>query len=169
MASSLTWIGHDCQVSEKPTRERPPTNDEVAARLRLLVASVERQANGAVSNSRQSIPNASVDITEVNPRRSDACRLSWIEMGGKELILYVGRGGCWERSRDVGGAAEIAEIVESVLAGRVTEIRAPGRSNVTATLADGTQKSSQVRSLGGILPIPFWRRLGRKVSYAPYQ
>ena len=156
-------------MSEKPTRERPPANDEVAALLRLLIASVERQATDAVSISRQSIPNASVDITEINPRRSDACRLSWIEMGDKELILYVGRGGCWEQSRDVGVVAEIAEIVESVLAGRVTEVRAPGRSSVTVTLADGTQKSSQVRSLGGILPIPFWRHLGRKVSYAPYR
>jgi hypothetical protein len=157
-------------VSEKPERERPPTDDAVAARLGLLVESVERQLGEAVNIRQESIPNASVETVRLDPQRPDACFVSWAELGVSELILQVGQGGRWELGRDLESVVLIERIVRAVIDGQVTEVRAPGRSKVTVNLDDGTQKSSVGHNAPlGLIPIPLWRRRGRSVSYSPYR
>lgn len=154
---------------EKAKWERPPADDDVGRRLRLLVESVENQLGEAVSVQRQSPPNASVEIVRLEPSRPDACFAAWIEMGGSELILCVGKGGRWELPRDVESVTFVEGAVEAVIDGRVVEVFAPGRSRVTVTLGNGTQRSSVVANFPwGIIPLPYWRRWGKLVRYSHY-
>lgn len=157
-------------ASRTRSRERPPVDDEVADRLRLLVQSVEGRLGQAVVVHKDSIRNAPVETLHLGPRRPDACPVSWAEMGGSELVLQVSGGGRWEMARNVESVSFIEQIVGAVIAGRVTEVIAPGHSKVTVTLGDGTEKSSVVHNdLLGLLPIPFWRSRGRSVSFSAYR
>lgn len=63
----------------------------------------------------------------------------------------------------------IEDIVRSVIAGRVAEVRVANRSRVTVTLANGTLAvETGADGLSGCLPIPFWPRWGKRIEYAAY-
>ncbi|SDZ39634.1 hypothetical protein SAMN05444365_1135 [Micromonospora pattaloongensis] len=105
----------------------------------------------------------------VTPRNPDARAFGWTDFSD-ELILEVGDyGGRWELEAGPEDVALLEDIVRSVIAGRVREVFAPGRSSVSVTLADASVETEiGGRGPTGCLPLPFWRRWSRSVQYAPY-
>jgi hypothetical protein len=88
-----------------------------------------------------------------------------------ELIVQAGNnGGRWELDRSVADAVLVESIAKAVIAGRVVETSAPGRSHVEVTLADGSSESETGYEgcLAALVPLPGWKHWGRKVRYAPY-
>ncbi|MCW3838928.1 hypothetical protein ONA70_02310 [Micromonospora yasonensis] len=106
----------------------------------------------------------------VTPRNPDARAFGWTDFSD-ELILGVGdHGGRWELEAGPEDLALLEDIARSVIAGRVREVFAPGRSAVSVTLADGSVETEiGGEAPAGCLPLPFWRRWSRSVQYAPYR
>ena len=110
-------------------------------------------------------------IVTIKPAEPTARDLSWMELRhGGGVVLQVGeQGGRWEL--DMPHDLDfMADLIGSVIAGRVVEVFARGRSRVTVTLADGTTETETgYDGCAGCLPLPFWRHWSRTVRYAPYR
>jgi hypothetical protein len=108
----------------------------------------------------------SVDVT---PRTPASRAFGWSDFSD-EIIVQVGDyGGRWELEAHPEDIALLEDIARSVIAGRVREVFAPGRSSVSVTLADGSiETETGAEAPRGCLPLPFWRRWSRTVQYAPY-
>lgn len=106
----------------------------------------------------------------VLPAREGARSIWWYERCD-EVVLGVGEeGGRWEFAADDDGLAFLEDVVRSTIAGRITEVLAPGRSRVVVVLADGSHEAETgYGGLRGCLPIPFWRRWSREIRYLPYR
>lgn len=107
----------------------------------------------------------------VKPSHPDALGVEWVDFG-LEIVLYVegGLGGRWELDSSNNDIDMLQAIVRSVVAGRVREVRAMRRSCVTVTLEDGTTLTETgAVAPEGCLPLPFWKRWGRRVEYSPYR
>ncbi|GIF95719.1 hypothetical protein [Catellatospora citrea] len=107
----------------------------------------------------------------ITPARAGACPVLWIDFGSG-IVLEVGAsfGGRWELETTQNDISFLGDVVRSVVAGRVREVLALGRSAITVTLGDGTP----AREVGyetphGCLPLPYWRRWSRGVQYLPYR
>jgi hypothetical protein len=149
--------------------DRPPMDDVVAHSLSRLSDSIEQQLGDAVVITHESVPNASVEITRISPRKPGGCPAWWIEMGASGLDLGVGQGGRWELRRDKEAVDRIERVTAAVVKGNVVEVFGPNRSQVTVSLDDGSQlRSRELRGLLAILPAPGWTKWGRKVPYAAY-
>jgi hypothetical protein len=105
----------------------------------------------------------------VLPRRPGARSVGWADFG-EEIVLQVGEfGGRWELGGDDEDLLLLEAVVRSVVAGRVTEILAPGRSRVIVVLADGErQVETGYQAPVGCIPLPLWPRWSRTVRYSPY-
>jgi len=106
----------------------------------------------------------------VLPRRPGARSVGWADLGS-EIILQVGEyGGRWELGSEDEDLLLLEAIVRSVVAGRVTEILAPGRSRVTVFLPDGQrQVETGYEAPVGCIPLPLWPRWSRTIRYPPYR
>ncbi|MFU8872298.1 hypothetical protein [Micromonospora sp. SL4-19] len=148
---------------DEPDTDQPPRTPtlKVARQLAKELAGV---ATVEVDRVKGGI---SVSITPSNP---DARAFGWTDFSD-ELILGVGDyGGRWELEAGPEDVALLEDIARSVIAGRVREVFAAGRSAVSVTLANGsveTEIGGEVPA--GCLPLPFWRRWSRSVQYAPYR
>jgi len=118
----------------------------------------------------ETIPGYPIRTLTVTPHRDGACPLSIV--AEQFLVIGVGSPGArWE----LGGTSEDGElargIVEAVVAGRVSERRAPLRSRVTVELGDGDRRDSTTREgcVSLLIPVPGWTRWGRVTRYAPYR
>ncbi|MEU9510423.1 hypothetical protein AB0D32_29555 [Micromonospora sp. NPDC048170] len=143
------------------TDERPRTLTlEIAKRLAEELSGV---ATVEIDDVKGGI---SVDVT---PHNADARAFGWVDFSD-QLILAVGdHGGRWELEAVSEDVALLEDIARSVIAGRVREVFAPGRSAVSVTLADGSVETEiGGEAPTGCLPLPFWRRWSRSVQYAPY-
>lgn len=104
----------------------------------------------------------------LEPRRTDALGISWLH-SDDEVVLSVGSGGRWELEPTEQDVQYLEDIVLSVVAGRVAEVKGKRRARVLVTLADGTVDTSTVYDgLRGLLPRPA-RSRGTRRTFAPYQ
>ncbi|MGC5309241.1 hypothetical protein [Micromonospora zamorensis] len=105
----------------------------------------------------------------VTPRNPNTRAFGWTDFSS-EIVMAIGdHGGRWELGAGPEDVALLQDIARSVIAGRVREVFAPGRSAVSVTLADGSVETE----IGGeapigCLPLPFWRRWSRTIHYGPY-
>ena len=115
--------------------------------------------------------DASARLVHVNvhPTITTAAELSWTEFGS-EVVLTFGNGGRWElQSSEAEDLDLLQSIVDAVVAGRVDEVRALGRSSVAVVLKDGRKLRTSVRDLPhGCVPLPFWRWWGARVNFDSY-
>jgi hypothetical protein len=140
-------------------------DDVIARRLLDLATSVEQSLGSAVRVERRELFCGEVRLL---PARPDAMSVSWIDFGD-ELGLYAGTRGWWELGRDLADVAFVEDVVRSIVAGRVEEVLAPGRSRLVVTMPDGSRTADTGADAPiGCLPLPWWPRWGRRVSYAPY-
>jgi hypothetical protein len=148
--------------------DQTPGDDAISVRLRGLVERLDDRFGDRleIRNEDFDRPIKTVFLLPQNPR---ACSMSWIELGLNELIIGVGRGGRWEQLRDLDAVDFLERIVDAVTEGRVVEVFGPARSRVTVMFKDGTSaRSSEASAPIGCLPVPFWPRWGRQVTYSPY-
>ncbi|MFF3867582.1 hypothetical protein [Micromonospora sp. NPDC001898] len=128
--------------------------------------------------ARELVGVATVDIdgiqagisVNVIPRNPDARAFGWTDFSD-QLILQVGDyGGRWELETGPEDLALLEDIARSVIAGRVREVLAPGRSAISVMLADGAVETEVGGEAPvGCLPLPFWRRWSHSIQYAPYR
>lgn len=109
-----------------------------------------------------------IEAINVTPK-SPSARAVWMCFEDS-LICEVGEiGGRWELDYNEGSIDFLQELLESVVAGRVEEVFAPGRSQVAVTLPSGhALYETGYSGPSALLPLPFWRRWGRRVTYAAY-
>ncbi|MEV4661074.1 hypothetical protein AB0J85_03910 [Micromonospora echinofusca] len=150
--------GHD-----EPDTDQPPRTPTLKI-ARQLASELVGVATVEIDGIKCGI---SVGIT---PRNPDARAFGWTDFSD-ELILQVGDyGGRWELEAGPEDVAMLEDIVRSVIAGRVREVFAPGRSAISVTLADGSVETEiGGEAPAGCLPLPFWRRWSRSIQYAPYR
>ncbi|MEV4134590.1 hypothetical protein AB0J72_20765 [Dactylosporangium sp. NPDC049742] len=148
---------------DEPDTDQPPRTPtlQVARQLAQELAGV------ATVEVDRFLGGISVGIT---PSRPDACAFGWMDFSDG-LILQVGDyGGRWELDAGPEDFALLEDIARSVIAGRVREVFAPGRSAVSVTLADGSVETEIGNEVpAGCLPLPFWRRWSPSVQYAAYR
>ena len=130
-------LGQHAGVVSLGPNDRPPTDDEVAAQLARFVQAVRDDLGEAVVIEKESIPDSSVEATSVAPQREGACTIYWLEVGSSELVLHVGDGGRWRLNRDLNAVKLIERIGRSVIDGRVQEVFALGRSEVSVISTTG--------------------------------
>lgn len=105
----------------------------------------------------------------VAPRNPRARAFGWTDFSGDIIVGIGDHGGRWELGAGPEDVALLHDIARSVIAGRVSEVFAPGRSAVSVTLADGSVETEiGGEAPMGCLPLPFWRRWSRSIHYAPY-
>jgi hypothetical protein len=137
-------------------------------RLARFADDVERSLGDAATVVRTDAPGKGVTV---HPQRSEAVGLWWMDFGF-EVVLGVqgGKGGRWELDCSHADVDLLEAIVRSVTAGRVTEVKAPGRSCVTVTLEDGRElRETGFVAPAGCVPMPSWKRWGRQVRYRAYR
>jgi hypothetical protein len=129
-------------------------------RLRDLGASVTRDPLDGPRDSH---------VVRVAPQGSDRLPFSWTWKD--KVVLQAGRhGGRWELPASPEGSYVVEELVDAIVTGRVSETFAPLRSSVLVTLSNGSQLRATGYSgcLAVLVPLPRWRRWGRRVDYLPY-
>jgi hypothetical protein len=146
----------------------PGGEDDVAVRLDALADVIQRSNCGAVQVEREAYGwGRSVRVTPPDGR---SLGLWWLVSTDQLIVETAGtHGGRWELGLSARDLAFAEDVVRSVVAGRVREVRVSDRSRVSVTLADG----SEAVETGGegclsIFPKPLWTRWGRHVQYLPY-
>ena len=138
--------------------------------LASLLEEARHQFGSSVTVTNEQLTDL-ISTTTIEPARPGALAVSWVLMGGQEIILNAGHvGGRWELLREPQDLAFLRDVVFSVAAGRARETFGPGRSQAEVTLGDGSvvvHTGYEVPPVG-CLPVPLWRRQGRRVAYAPW-
>ena len=158
------------------TEDGPLTPDQATARLNLFIAELRSELGEAVLIQVHDRDGwRAVDLT---PTRTGALAVWWTDFyltgdgsTGDFLLVQAGhQGGRWELGRDEDDLSFMADLVRSVIAGRVVEVFGPSRSRVEVTLSDGTTTVEiGAQAPVGCLPVPGWMRHGRRVQYTPYR
>lgn len=108
----------------------------------------------------------SVTMKPVDPA---ARSIWWVDFAGNVVLQAGEQGGRWELDLPM-DLEFMGDLARSVIAGRVVEVFARGRSRVTVTLADGSSETETgYDGCAGCLPLPFWRHWSRAVHYAAYR
>ncbi|MFJ3792667.1 hypothetical protein [Kitasatospora sp. NPDC090091] len=144
--------------------------DPVRHRLNALVERLRQELDG-VAEIKERDDGWFRDVA-VRPERAGPLGFSWLVPGDSaDIVLGVEAGGArWELGRSVEELDLMAALVDALLAGHATAVFAPGRCEVTVSLADGTKEVQSRRDLpSGCLPLPVWSRRGRGVDHEPYR
>jgi hypothetical protein len=143
-----------------------PRDDAVARRLLALAEDLERELGPAVQVERD--PSGGEVVLQ--PARPDAMTVGWSAAEGQELQLWLGASGCWwEVGRTLDDVVFLEDVVRSIVAGRVQQILAPGRSKIVVRLSDGSlDRYTENDAPVGCIPLPLWPRWSRRISYTPY-
>ncbi|MCX4744408.1 hypothetical protein OG455_02560 [Kitasatospora sp. NBC_01287] len=141
--------------------------DAVIRRLRVILDELAEASAGSFSVEESE--EEGWRVVSVAPLRRGALGFWWIHRG--DVIFGLDPHGVrWELQPTAEDLDFLAAVVRSVVAGRVRAVFAPGRAEVTVTLADGThEKQNNARAPVGCLPLPFWPRWGKHLDYLPYQ
>ena len=144
--------------------------DHLSSRLEAFADRIEGEFPECCRVERTTVSQGLLRLVHVSPTRGGASPTGWMDMVD-ELQVFAGEGDCrWELARTEADVQFIENVVESVLAGRVTEAFGPSRSKVAVTLADGTVAEQTVTTgLRGLIPSPGWRPRGRHVRYGAYR
>lgn len=144
--------------------------DEAELRVLAELEDYARSCAGETATfARKNFVTASITELTLTPH-NPASRTFSIAV---EQFLHVevgDLGGHFELDYTEADIALAKRIIEAVVAGRISETHAPGRSRVDLTFADGT--STHETGYAGCLPVlfvlPFWHNWGRRVSYEPF-
>lgn len=140
-------------------------------RLDALAGELETALGTHATVERKVLADGKISTVSIRPERPHALGVVWIVMGPDEVVLQAGhRGGRWELELATADIDFLEEVTRSVVAGRAAEVFAWRRSRVEVTLSDGRVVREDGREgLQSLVPLPAWRRWGRRVQYNPYQ
>jgi len=143
--------------------------DQVTMALAALESDLRARLGDAATVERDRSPGFRGHLVSVTPRRDGALSVSWIEAPG-EVILQAGvYGGRWELDHSTPSTEFVRQVLDAAIAGRIVEVFSLSRSEVTVTLADGsTATEAGSEGLRGLIPIPGWKRRGRRVEYKSF-
>lgn len=162
--SDAAGYGHDVggeHTADEPGARGPAPTRELARRLAGELAGVATVGIADIDGG------IAVTITPANARARD---FGWADFT-EEIVLKVGDlGGRWQLAGAPDDLAYLEDVARSVIAGRVREVLAPGRSRISVTLADRTVETETGYDMpAGCLPLPFWPRWSRTIQYEPYR
>lgn len=142
--------------------------DPIAQRLVELATELQGVVGEAAEVFHR--PDLFAGAWDLTPHKPGALPVTWLDYGTElQVETMGGPGGRWELDRSMDDVAFLGDLVRSVIAGRVTEVRVANRSRVTVTLHDGSRVTETgYDGLPGCLPLPFWPRWGRRIQYEPY-
>ena len=126
-------------------------------------------AGESASYSRRDFAGTWITEVIVSPRNERAREISIV--AEQFLVITVGtKGGRFELGYDEDDVSMAKRVIQSVIAGRVVETIAPGRSRAVVTFEDGTttQETGYEGWFSLPLILPFWPKWGRRVTYPPY-
>lgn len=151
-------------------RRMPKPAHDHSRRLDRFAEELEQALGDAAGVERTELPavDGGVEITPVNP---EALGVSWVNFGTEVVLQTRGKyGGRWELGVSDPDLDLLEAIVLAVVDGRVEEVRGWHRSRVAVTLGDGRRliETGALAPLGCLL-LPFWKRWGTRVQYAPYR
>lgn len=141
--------------------------DLISERLTGLAAQLQTELGHAATVTTDS---DGTDTT-ITPVRGDALSVTWNDFGVALQLTAGHNGGRWEDiGRDDEGVQFIEDMVRAIIAGEVVEVFGLRRSTVQVAMPDGEviEETGHAFPLG-IIPLPGWRRRGRRVRYAPYR
>lgn len=105
----------------------------------------------------------------LDPIETGALHLEWSEHVGEQIVVVATFEGRWHLPWTVAGADRLCQFVDAIVAGRIADVSALGRTQVNVTLADGTVMTSTHRTLLGRLPLgPLRRWLSVTSLHEPY-
>lgn len=158
-AGSIRFVNQDRSDSDDGRRA------DIKERVRSLVYALVGP-DGEVTET--SIAD-DIEIIEVVPRAA-AARAIWVSFDYSVTVGIGEIGGRWELEYSENDLDFLSGLLTSVVAGRIEEVFAPARSMVEVTLADGeiVRESGYDGCLNLLMPLPLWRRWGRRVTYRPY-
>lgn len=99
-----------------------------------------------------------------HPQDGDGTPMSLACLGTLELLLFYGDGRArWELDWSPEDVKFVKDVVRAACTGNSREVRAPGRTHVDVFLPDGsTVKTSTYEFPMGLIPMPGWKKRGRK-------
>jgi hypothetical protein len=150
--------------------DRRVVDDAIAARLEALEESLRRELAGRASVTRDAVDDGWGSSVSLVPVGSATLRVGWTGFPGYDIFVGAGRNGRWELDWSPDDADLTEQIVRAVVAGRVQETFGPGRACVEVAYSDSVKdRSTNYRGcLVWLVPLPGWRRFGRKITYSPY-
>jgi hypothetical protein len=151
------------------------TDDEVRRVLKSLTGELRNSLRGVAEiTTSTELPNLSdpIWVTRLTPANPQALALQFADYGHAlhvDLLPRSGIGSEWEPDRTTAEAGRLADIVRSVVPGRVTVVRAPGRALFEVALSDGITTGEILGTFPmGCLPIPGWIRRGTRIPFDSY-
>jgi hypothetical protein len=150
-------------VTVSETSER---SDELGQRLSEFISELTFRLGDFAVVTRQSL-TPTVTQTYFEPASRLACPVSIIEMGDKEWILSISKGGRWEMARTSESLAIMEGLVTAAIEGRVRETLRPGGARVVVTTSDEKLHISGVQSVR-MTHFAERKKWWRKHNFAPY-
>jgi hypothetical protein len=141
---------------------------QVTARLRAIEDRVSALGS-VVAVTHEPFDEFEGHVVSAVPANPRSLAFSWIWMG--DVVFQAGRhGGRWELEPTAADLQFLDDVVAAVVAGRVVETFGAKRSAVAFTLADGNvaREVGYEVGLAALIPLPGWRRWGRRIQYEPY-
>ncbi len=144
--------------------------DEIAQRLAQLATQLQMELGDAATVTTESDNMRGIE-TAITPVREDALSVAWNDFGDQLSLCAGHNGGWWDWVvRDGEGVQFIEDMVRAIIAGEAVEVFGLRRSTVQVTMPDGDVIEETGHDFPlGIVPLPGWRRRGRRVRYAPYR
>lgn len=125
--------------------EPPYLEDELSLRFSTFIDHLTSQLGDSAVVSRK-FPTPKITVTSIEPTNHLACPVSIAELGDKEWVLSVSRGGRWEAARTLENLVLIESLVTAAIEGHVSETIRPGGARVAVTTGDGKLHKSGVQS-----------------------
>ncbi|GLY33876.1 hypothetical protein [Kineosporia sp. NBRC 101731] len=141
---------------------------QVEAHLRSIEDLVS-DLGSVVTMTHQQFGPAGGHMVSAIPANPRSLAFSWIWTD--EVVFEAGReGGRWELEPTAADLEFLGDLVAAVVAGRVVETFAASRSTVAFALSSGgiVRETGYGGGLVSLIPLPGWRRWGRRIQYEPY-
>lgn len=146
------------------------SSDEIGARLAAIEDQLRDELLGVAIVEHRQVADRITSVT-IEPRRDTSLAVHWTILGAAEIILQAGHnGGHWELEYTARDIDFLEDITRSVVAGRAVETFAWRRSRVEVTLDRGdVAHETGGQGFLSMLPLPAWRKWGRRIQYDAYR